>query len=76
MDKKKVVASVLIGAGALLYGVSPLDIVPDLLGPVGLADDAVAILGAVAVIAKLVAGAKQPPTPEVSAAERPTTPDA
>ena len=76
MDKKKIVASVLIGAGALLYGISPIDIVPDLLGPVGLADDAVAILGAVAVITKLIAGAKQPTPTPVVAETKPTFPEA
>ena len=38
--RRAVIASVLVGAAALLYGVSPLDLAPEiLLGPAGLLDD-------------------------------------
>lgn len=42
-----VVKSVLIGLGALLYGASPIDIVPELLaGPLGFGDDALVLVAA------------------------------
>jgi len=45
--KRPVVTSVLIGLGALLYGASPIDIVPELLaGPLGFGDDALVLIGA------------------------------
>lgn len=65
MDKKKVVGAVVIGALALAYGVSPIDFIPDVALPVGLADDATAIVAAVVVIARLVSSAKKPKTPTV-----------
>lgn len=64
MDKKKVVASVLVGLGALAYGISPVDFLPDLLGPLGLADDAAVITAAVVVITKWVSGARRAKAPE------------
>lgn len=60
MDKKKVVGAVLVGAAAVVYGVSPIDVIPELLGPVGLADDAAVILAAVGVMAKLLSRTKKP----------------
>lgn len=59
MDKKKIVASVLVGLGALAYGISPIDFLPDVLGPLGLADDAAIITAAIVVITKWVSGAKR-----------------
>ncbi|MBK8461785.1 MAG: DUF1232 domain-containing protein [Nigerium sp.] len=59
MDKKKVVASVLMGLGALAYGISPVDFLPDLLGPLGLADDAAVVGAAIVVITKWVSNAKR-----------------
>ncbi|MCY7412567.1 MAG: DUF1232 domain-containing protein [Salinibacterium sp.] len=45
--KRPVLVSVLIGIGALLYGASPLDIVPELFaGPLGFGDDAVVLVAA------------------------------
>jgi uncharacterized membrane protein YkvA (DUF1232 family) len=42
-----VLKSILIGAGALLYGASPIDLIPELLaGPLGFGDDAVVLIGA------------------------------
>ena len=38
---------VLIGAGALLYGASPIDLIPEILaGPLGFGDDAVILVAA------------------------------
>lgn len=58
-NKKKIVAAVLVGLGALAYGVSPIDILPDLLGPIGLADDAVVIGAAVVAITKWVSAMRR-----------------
>lgn len=61
MDKRKVVAVVLIAAAAVVYGVSPVDVIPDFLGPLGFADDAVAgVAAVVGIIATLLSGRKRP----------------
>ena len=45
-DRSKLKAS-LIGLGALLYGASPIDLIPEILaGPLGFGDDAVVLIGA------------------------------
>jgi uncharacterized membrane protein YkvA (DUF1232 family) len=45
--KNPVLTSVLIGLGAILYGASPIDIVPELLaGPLGFGDDALVLVAA------------------------------
>jgi uncharacterized membrane protein YkvA (DUF1232 family) len=42
-----VIKAVLIGAGALIYGASPFDIVPEILaGPLGFGDDAIVLVAA------------------------------
>jgi uncharacterized membrane protein YkvA (DUF1232 family) len=42
-----VVKAVLIGLGALLYGASPIDLIPELLaGPLGFGDDALVMIAA------------------------------
>ncbi|MBO3663029.1 YkvA family protein [Microbacterium stercoris] len=46
MNTRRIIGSVLVGAAAIVYGASPIDIIPELLGPIGLADDAVVIAGA------------------------------
>lgn len=39
--------AVLIGFGALLYGASPIDVIPEIVaGPLGFGDDAVVLIGA------------------------------
>jgi len=55
--RRKILAAVLVGLGALAYGISPIDIIPELLtGPIGLIDDA-AVWGAAALgIVKLLKG--------------------
>lgn len=57
--------AVLIGAATLAYGVSPIDAIPELLGPLGLADDAAVIMAAIGVIAKLLTSARKPQDPEL-----------
>lgn len=45
--KHPVVVSVLIGLGALLYGASPIDLIPEIVaGPLGFGDDAVVLVAA------------------------------
>jgi uncharacterized membrane protein YkvA (DUF1232 family) len=63
------VAAALVAVGALVYGISPIDVIPELLtGPLGLADDLAVWLGAGTAIWKLLNGRsrrsnpiKQPP---------------
>lgn len=59
MDKRKVVGAVLLGAAALVYGVSPVDLIPELLGPIGLADDAVLLSGAALGVWRLLSSARR-----------------
>lgn len=47
MEKRKVVAAVLVALGAIAYGISPIDVIPELLtGPLGFLDDAGILVGA------------------------------
>lgn len=39
-NSRRILAAVLVGVGALVYGISPIDIIPELVaGPFGLIDD-------------------------------------
>jgi uncharacterized membrane protein YkvA (DUF1232 family) len=43
--KRPVLTSVLIAIGALLYGASPIDLIPEILaGPLGFGDDAIVLV--------------------------------
>jgi uncharacterized membrane protein YkvA (DUF1232 family) len=54
---RRVVAAVLVAIGALVYGVSPIDVIPELLtGPLGFADDLAVLAGAGFAIWKLLSG--------------------
>jgi uncharacterized membrane protein YkvA (DUF1232 family) len=56
-NRRRMVAAVLIGIAALVYGISPLDLAPEaLLGPLGLLDDAGVFVGAGIAIWKLLQG--------------------
>ena len=70
--------AVLVGAGALLYGASPIDIIPEFLaGPLGFGDDAVVLVAAGIAIWRILRGRAQrrgasgatppPPAPEPGA---------
>ncbi|GAA3872659.1 DUF1232 domain-containing protein [Tessaracoccus defluvii] len=75
MEKKKVIGAVATGVIAVLWGASPVDIIPDVLGPIGFADDAAVLIAAAAIIWKLLSGAKKPAVAEVPAdQEKPTPP--
>ncbi|MGN6501902.1 MAG: DUF1232 domain-containing protein [Pseudolysinimonas sp.] len=59
-NNRRVIAAVLIGIAAIVYGVSPLDLVPEaILGPLGLLDDAGVIVGAGIAIWKLLQGRRK-----------------
>ena len=51
---RRTLAAILVGLGALAYGISPLDIIPDALLPFGLIDDGGVIIGAVIAIIQLL----------------------
>jgi uncharacterized membrane protein YkvA (DUF1232 family) len=56
-NRRRVVAAVLIGIAAIVYGISPFDLAPEMiLGPLGLLDDAGILLGAGIAIWKLLSG--------------------
>ncbi|WP_345751431.1 YkvA family protein [Microbacterium rhizophilus] len=59
MDKRKVTGAVLLGAAALVYGVSPIDLIPDVLLPLGIADDATFLVGAALGVWKLLSSARK-----------------
>ena len=54
---RAILAAVLVGLGALAYGVSPVDVIPELLvGPLGFGDDLAVLAGAGLAIWKLLTG--------------------
>ena len=56
-NSRRMVAAVLIGIAAIVYGISPLDLAPEaILGPLGLLDDAGVLVGAGIAIWKLLSG--------------------
>lgn len=59
---RQIAAAVLVALGALVYGISPVDVVPELLtGPFGFADDLAVLVGAGFAIWKLLSGGKPNP---------------
>jgi uncharacterized membrane protein YkvA (DUF1232 family) len=57
---RRILAAVLVAAGAVVYGLSPIDIIPELLtGPFGLVDDLGVLGGAAFAIWKLLGSRKQ-----------------
>lgn len=54
------IAAVLVALGAIAYGVSPIDVIPELItGPFGFIDDAGVLVGAGIAIWKLLTGGKK-----------------
>lgn len=54
---RAVLSAVLVALGALAYGVSPIDVIPELLvGPLGFADDLAVLVGGGFAIWKLLTG--------------------
>lgn len=74
---RAILSAVLVALGAIAYGASPIDILPELvLGPLGLADDAAVLVGAGLAIWRLLSGRTTPPPappqqPAPPAAEQP-----
>jgi len=58
---RRILAAILVAAGAIAYGVSPIDVIPELLGPIGLIDDAAVWVGAAMAIVKLLKGRDKGP---------------
>lgn len=59
---RRILAAVLVGAAAILYGLSPIDFVPELLtGPFGLLDDLGILGGAAFAVWKLLSGSDPKP---------------
>jgi uncharacterized membrane protein YkvA (DUF1232 family) len=55
--RRKKIAAVLVAIGAVVYGASPIDIIPELFtGPLGLADDLAVWVGAAFGIYNLLKG--------------------
>jgi uncharacterized membrane protein YkvA (DUF1232 family) len=55
--RRRTVAAVLVAIGAIIYGISPIDVIPELFtGPVGFADDIAVWIGAGIGIWKLLSG--------------------
>lgn len=55
--RRAIISSVLVALGALVYGASPIDLIPELLtGPLGLGDDLAVFVGAALAIRKLMRG--------------------
>jgi uncharacterized membrane protein YkvA (DUF1232 family) len=58
-NRRRVIAAILVGIAALVYGISPFDLAPEaLLGPLGLLDDLGVFAGAGIAIWKLLSGRK------------------
>jgi uncharacterized membrane protein YkvA (DUF1232 family) len=51
---RRTLAAILVGLGALAYGISPIDIIPEFLGPIGLIDDGGVLIGAAIAIWRLL----------------------
>lgn len=66
---RQIVVVGLIALAALVYGVSPIDVIPDFLGPLGFADDLGAFVAAGVGIWKVLSTKRQPP-PAAHEAER------
>lgn len=59
--RRRALAAVLVAIGAIIYGVSPVDVIPELLtGPLGFADDLAVLVGAGVGIYKLLSGRRNP----------------
>lgn len=71
-EKRPVLSSVLIGLGALLYGASPIDLIPEFLaGPLGFGDDAVVLIGATIAIVRILRNRRRGPAPRPDAGPTP-----
>ncbi|WP_213815498.1 DUF1232 domain-containing protein [Glaciihabitans sp. dw_435] len=61
--RRRNISAVLVAVAALVYGISPIDVIPELLtGPLGLTDDLAVLLGAGFAVYKLLTGRGDPRT--------------
>jgi uncharacterized membrane protein YkvA (DUF1232 family) len=59
-NSRRTLAAVLIGIGAVVYGLSPIDVIPELFtGPLGFGDDIAVLVASAIGIWKLLSG-RQP----------------
>ena len=59
---RRIIAAVLVGLGAIAYGISPIDVISELFtGPIGFADDLAVWVGAGFAIWKLITGRSPKP---------------
>jgi uncharacterized membrane protein YkvA (DUF1232 family) len=59
---RAILSSVLVALGAIAYGISPIDVIPELFtGPLGLTDDLAVLVGAGFAIWKLLSGSNPGP---------------
>ena len=69
--RRRNIAAVIVAVGALVYGLSPVDVIPELLtGPFGLTDDLAVFVGAGWTVWKLLAGRTARPRRATSAPSR------
>lgn len=75
-NSRRIVSAVLVAIGAIVYGVSPVDVISELfVGPLGFGDDIAVLLGAGFAMWKLLTGRK-PTTDETPGAGGVTPPPA
>ena len=56
-NRRRTISAVVVAIGAIIYGVSPIDVLPELLmGPLGFGDDIAVLLGAGFAVWKLLSG--------------------
>jgi uncharacterized membrane protein YkvA (DUF1232 family) len=56
-NRRRTISAVLVAIGAVVYGASPIDVLPELLmGPLGFGDDIAVVLGAAFAVWKLLSG--------------------
>ena len=71
-NRRRTIAAVLVGVAALIYGISPVDIIPELIaGPLGLTDDLAVLVGAGVGIWKLLSGRSPNPDHPTAGDARP-----
>ncbi len=70
--RRAIISAVLVALGAIAYGASPIDLVPELItGPLGLGDDLAVWVGAGLAIWKLLTGSQSAPGPTPPPEEQP-----
>lgn len=64
---RRILTAALVAAGALVYGVSPVDVIPEFLfGPLGLGDDVVVLVTAALGIWRILRPSAAPSTPDAA----------